>query len=333
MSKEVSWLLPFGILGALLLAFRNRPSWPVAREHQALVLWGGWLLTAGVFFSIAGFFHQYYLSTMGAPLAALVGAGAIGLWQLWERRPWLASALLLAGAGGTLAFQAATARAFTGQLWWLPLALALLAAGVVALLAATARGLDRMAGAGLACVMAAVLVTPGIWSAMTTRYSSGNQSLPAAYGGEPSGPANRGGIQVNQNLLDYLQPNTQGMKYLMAVPSSMQGADYVIATGRPVLYLGGFMGQDKVVTGEGLSELVRQGQLRYIFWNSGGGGMGNRSDLTAWVTSRCRAVQGFDTTMRNFGAPDGTSGAGRSGEWPERRRLWRPGGDDERVAL
>jgi hypothetical protein len=49
-------------------------------------------------------------------------------------------------------------------------------------------------------------------------------------------------LQVSQALLDYLEEHTQDITYLMAVPSSMQGADHVLATGRPVLYLGGFMG-------------------------------------------------------------------------------------------
>ena len=70
--------------------------------------------------------------------------------------------------------------------------------------------------------------------------SSDNQSLPAAYGGQTSGPANNGDLRINQSLLDYLTANTQSIEYLMAVPSSMQGADYVIATERPVLYVGGF---------------------------------------------------------------------------------------------
>jgi 4-amino-4-deoxy-L-arabinose transferase-like glycosyltransferase len=93
----------------------------------------------------------------------------------------------------------------------------------------------------------------------------------------------------------------------MAVPSSMQGADYVLATGRPVLYLGGFMGQDKVVTPDDLSRLVANGELRYIYWNGNErGGMGGQADISAWVSANCTPVPGFDTQTRNAGAPDGT---------------------------
>ena len=97
------------------------------------------------------------------------------------------------------------------------------------------------------------------------------------------------------------------MKYLVAVPSSMQGADYVLATGRPVLYLGGFNGQDPVLTASALARLVSSGELRYIYWGGGGGPNGIQSDVSSWVSTSCKAVKGFETTTRNAGAPDGTS--------------------------
>ena len=118
LSKEVSWLLPFGLLGAAVMALRSRPRWPLGRRHQALVLWGGWLLVGGAFFSVAGFFHEYYLAMLGAPLAALVGIGAGELWAIRKRLPWLGAVLLLAGAAATLRFRLDIARVFTTNLWW-----------------------------------------------------------------------------------------------------------------------------------------------------------------------------------------------------------------------
>jgi 4-amino-4-deoxy-L-arabinose transferase-like glycosyltransferase len=323
LSKEVSWLLPFGLASALLLLVGTRLRWPIAPKHQALVIWAGWLAAGAVFFSIAGFFHEYYLSMLAPPLAALVAIGVVQLWCLREQRSWLALALLLLAAGGTLGFQVVTAQAFINRISWLPLVLALFAIGSVLLVAAAKRKLRRAAMAGFACLTAAILVTPGIWSGLTTLNASENQSLPSAYGGRSFGPANRGGLQVNQALLDYLQAHTQDIEYLMAVPSSMQGADYVLATGRPVLYLGGFMGQDQVVTTDDLTRMVRQGELRYIYWDARRGGFGDRSDISTWVSSTCTAVQGFDIATRNMGAPDGTmigpggSTNGQNGGFPQ----------------
>jgi 4-amino-4-deoxy-L-arabinose transferase-like glycosyltransferase len=307
LSKEVSWLLPFGALSMLLLAFRNRLHWPFEPDQQALVLWGGWLLTGAVFFSIAGFFHQYYLSMLAPPLAALVGISAAGLWQLRARRPWLALGLLLGGAGLTLAFQAYTARAFTSDAWWLPVAAALLACGALLLVVGTLRRSARSTLAGFGLVMIAILVTPGIWSALTTLNSGSNQVIPAAYSGTSFGPqgaaGGQGGLQIDQALLSYLQQNTVGMKYLMAVPSSMVGASYVLATGRPVLYIGGFNGQDQVAGSVDLARLVAEGQLRYIYWGGGGGpGPSGQSSVSNWVASQCTVVTGLGSTSGSTGA-------------------------------
>jgi 4-amino-4-deoxy-L-arabinose transferase-like glycosyltransferase len=321
LSKEVSWLLPFGLFSAGLLLFGTRWRWPLVKEHQALVLWGGWLVTGGVFFSIAGFFHEYYLSMLAAPLAALVGLGTLGLWRMRERRPWLAVGLLLLAAGATLAFQVVTATSFTSAAWWLPMTIVLFVSGAALLVASAGWQVRYAFVAGFACVMTALLLTPGIWSGLTMLNSSNNQSLPAAYSGQASGPTNSGGLHVNQALLDYLTVNTQSIEYLMAVPSSMQGADYVIATGRPVLYLGGFSGQDQVVTADDLAQMVANGKLRFIYWNaSGGNGFGGqrgaRSDISAWVTSACTPVQGYDMATISAGAPDGTQGGLSNGGIP-----------------
>ena len=309
LSKEASWLLPFGLFSALLLVFRARVSWTLAPKHQAVVLWGGWLVTAGVFFSVAGFFHEYYLAMLAPALAALVGIGAAEVWQLRAKHAWLALGLCIVAASSTLWLQITTANAYVRNAWWLPLAMALGVIGIVLWIPWLTRQFKFFAPIGSICILAALMLTPGIWSALSTFYSSGNQSLPAAYDGRSFGPPNRGGTQTNQILLNYLQANTQGIKYLLAVPSSMQGSDYVIATGRPVLYLGGFNGMDRVVTSAELAQMVANNELRFIYYDTRGGGGGpggNQSEISSWVASACKLV-GFDTTTANFGAPDGTT--------------------------
>jgi 4-amino-4-deoxy-L-arabinose transferase-like glycosyltransferase len=317
LSKEVSWLLPFGLFTIALLAFRQRIHWPIEPKHQALVLWGGWLVMGAIFFSVAGFFHEYYLSMLAAPLAALVGIGVLELWRLREQRPWLAASLMLAAAAVTLALQISMVSAYTGLRWWLAIPLVLFVAGAI-WLGASVLTRERVFGLiGTAGLVGAMLFTPGVWSGLTTLNTSSNQSLPAAYSGQSAGPANSGAAQVNAQLLAYLQANTQGMQYLMAVPSSMQGADYVIATGRPVLYLGGFNGQDAVETPASLQQLVSSGRLRYVYWDASGrggpGSQGDQSSISSWVSTQCKVVQGYNTATQNQGAPDGTGGQSNFG--------------------
>ncbi|MEM4360194.1 MAG: glycosyltransferase family 39 protein [Candidatus Bilamarchaeaceae archaeon] len=97
LSKEVSWLLPIAILGLLLLALGARLRWPILPKHQSLALWGGWLLVGAIFFSVAGFFHEYYLSILAPPVSALF---AIAVAQLLETRQAVPLARLLAISWG-----------------------------------------------------------------------------------------------------------------------------------------------------------------------------------------------------------------------------------------
>ncbi|HEY1012904.1 MAG TPA: hypothetical protein VGE07_09405, partial [Herpetosiphonaceae bacterium] len=156
-----------------------------------------------------------------------------------------------------------------------------------------------------------LLVMPALWAGLTALHPSDNQSLPSAYDGRTDGPANRGGLQVDQELIDYLQARTAGAQYLMAVPSSMQGSDYVIATGRPVLYLGGFLGSDPVLTAEQLAALVDSGRLRFIYWGGarGGqrGGAGGAGVVASFVQRQCQLIPGFEAQTQNAGAPGGTT--------------------------
>lgn len=311
LSNQLGWLLPVGVFGAVLLVFRARPRWPIARKHQSLILWGGWLAAGIAFFNVAGFFHEYYLAIIAAPLAALAGIGAGELWNIRERHPWIAANLLLPIAGTTLWYQLVNAGAFLASPWWAPLAVGLLTGGAVLVLGGISRTWREAALPGYAAVVAAVLLTPGIWAGLTTAYASENQSLPSAYTGRPSNPPDNGGLMVDSGLLDYIEPRTAGFEYLMAVPSAMQGSDYVIATGRPVLYLGGFLGQDKVVDAQSLAGMVAAGRLRFIYWdarNAGGrGGNNDPQGISTWVSRNCLLVPGYDASTQNAGAPRGTS--------------------------
>ena len=68
--------------------------------------------------------------------------------------------------------------------------------------------------------------------------------------------------------------------------SAQEGDAYALATGRPVLFMGGYAGNTPVVSAEDLAALAASGELRYILLGSGGG-----SSLRAWVTANCAVVR------------------------------------------
>jgi hypothetical protein len=245
---------------------------------------------------------------MGPPLAALVAIGISQIWDLAGTRPWLAISLLSVSVIGTVVFQIYTATSFVQSIWWLSIAVSLIMIGLTALAITVIDQKPRSTFAiGFMLLGAAMFITPALWSVYTNLSASQNQSLPSAYSGGTIGPVEQRDLRVNQELLDYLEANTKNTKYLVAVPSAMQGADYVLATGRPVLYMGGFNGQDDVVSAEDLARMVSTGELRYIYGNGEGRGAGGDSDISAWVTSACTPVEGFNTSTQNAGAPDGTT--------------------------
>lgn len=102
LSGQASWLIPFILFGCVGL-FSSLRRRHFTQKHKEAIFWLAWLLPVAAFFSIAGFFHQYYLIMMGPPIAALAGAGFIRLWKLYRGNAgwlsWLLPASILATAG------------------------------------------------------------------------------------------------------------------------------------------------------------------------------------------------------------------------------------------
>lgn len=98
LSGQASWLLPFVLFGliALVVDFLRRRK--LTQQHTFAVFWLAWLVPAMIFFSVAGFFHQYYLSMMGPSIAALTGIGAVRLWHYYRTEPASWTSQLLPGA-------------------------------------------------------------------------------------------------------------------------------------------------------------------------------------------------------------------------------------------
>jgi 4-amino-4-deoxy-L-arabinose transferase-like glycosyltransferase len=314
LSKETSWLLPCGLLSMVLLVFPSRIRWPLEEKHRAVILWGGWLMIGAMFFSIAGFFHEYYLSMLAAPLAALVGIGIAEILRIRSESPRLGSFLLLATIGITITFQIFAAAQYIGWSWWLTISPAFFVVGGVIELTTRKWNQTPWRRSGIAFVVAAMLFIPAIWTGLTA-LSENSRQLPSAYNGgaiqllPPNRVANAG--SSSPALLAFLEKNTQGMKYLLAVPSSQQGAEYVLASGRPVLYLGGFNGSDQVLTNDALASLIAQGDLRYILLGGNGGPNGGSASVISWITGNCKVINPSDNASASTDG-QGTPGDGGS---------------------
>jgi 4-amino-4-deoxy-L-arabinose transferase-like glycosyltransferase len=96
---------------------------------------------------------------------------------------------------------------------------------------------------------------------------------------------------TNSTLIAYLERNQGSATWLVAVASSNEAAPIELATGRPVMAMGGFSGGDPAMTVSELRSLVRSGQLRYVLARGGGGGPdGGSQSVMSWVTQHGRLV-------------------------------------------
>ncbi|HEX3723654.1 MAG TPA: glycosyltransferase family 39 protein [Nitrolancea sp.] len=312
LGGQASWLLPLALIGILAAGWRFRPRLPLIREHQSIIFWGIWLLTCAVFFSIAGFFHAYYLVTMGPPIAALTGIGLVAMWTDYRSRSWRGWLLPFALVGVAL-IQRRILRPFpTWSHWMSPTilivaiaaAIALIVARLLAMLPASrlGRSLTQLGWrAGIVAVGVGVLavgLAPGTW-AMETAWNGGGGLTPSAgptaragFGGGRGGfqaPTNQsfdipglpggaavGGLagDLNPLTLEYLLNNQGKTKYLLAVSNAMTAAPVILETGKPVMAIGGFSGSDPILTVANLQKLIENGTVRFFMLSGGFGGGG-----------------------------------------------------------
>jgi len=102
---------------------------------------------------------------------------------------------------------------------------------------------------------------------------------------------------VDAELIAYLRANQGSAKYLVAATGSQATAGIIIATGEPVVTIGGFNGGDPAPTVDELAELVESGQLKYVLLGGQGGGPGGgASEISAWVQEHGTAVEDAGTT-------------------------------------
>ncbi len=208
---QISWLLPAALISLAAMAWVSRRAARTDRIRAAALLWGGWVLVTGLVFSyMNGIIHPYYMVALAPGTAALVGIGAMALWQ---------ARLGLAGritAAAGIAVTAAWAYVLLNRTPdWLPwlrwLVLAAGAAAAVLVLAGpwlTGPGRSRRARLALATVPLGLALVAGLAGpaayALDTVNSSHAGAIPSAgpqaagFGGGGPGGGGRGGFPGGQ---------------------------------------------------------------------------------------------------------------------------------------
>jgi 4-amino-4-deoxy-L-arabinose transferase-like glycosyltransferase len=96
---QISWLLPAALICLAGLAWVSRRAVRTDRIRAAALLWGGWVIVTGLVFSyMSGIIHPYYMVALAPGIGALVGIGALTLWEKrlgWAGRSVAAATVLV----------------------------------------------------------------------------------------------------------------------------------------------------------------------------------------------------------------------------------------------
>ena len=326
MFGEIAWLIPLAIVGLVVGLYRRRFARRTDPALAGYLLWGGWFVVTAIVFSyMSGVIHSYYAVALAPAVAALVGAGLVDLWGT-RLRVWLGGIAVGAVCLGTAWFGATLldrTPSFQPGLGPAAIALAAVALAVLAV-AALPRLAGRIAVKRLALVAAALgvcatLIAPAAYAIETTgtAYGGGDPhpgpGMASGFGGgfggfgggglggaagAPAGlPGDGGGLGGSTSdspLLQYLVANRGDATWIVATSGSQEAGSIEIATGLPVMAMGGFTGSDPTPTLEELKGYIASGQLRFILMNAGGGfgggGFGGMDDRSPWITASCTTV-------------------------------------------
>ncbi len=316
-AGQIAWLLPVALLGMVVAAHRSGFRLPLSRRQQGLLLWGLWLLSHLVFFSVASQFQPYSMVMMAPAVAALVGVGAVELWQAYRDPGWTGWLLPMALAG---AVALATYILIPFPDWSLRLLPGVLILGflaVVTLAVTRFRGRQptRLQNPAVAAGMLALLIAPTAWAAIPVWGGSGSRpyagpemaqgrgvaSYASIASGSRSAPAGFGAteLQVDQRLVNYLLGHWDTERYLVGTLNANVSAPIILETDAPVMTLGGLLGTDPILTSSRLASLVTGGSIRFFLLpelpseQSGVAGAaiaGLQEDNVRWVNEHCKPV-------------------------------------------
>ncbi len=264
MGTHIGWLLPAAVivLAAGLILTARAPRTDTVRA--ALLLWGGWLaITAVVFSFMSGIMHPYYTVALAPAVAAVLG---IGTTLLWRRRSDVRAAVTLSGAAIITVFLGFVLLQRNSE--WIPrLRWTVLVAGLAAglLLPFVGRLHERAVPMLAAAVLTATLAGPAAFSVATalTPHTGAIPSVgPAAGFGGPPGflDAARPGAE----LTGLLKTDAGDYTWAAATVGSNNAAGYQLATGAPVMALGGFNGTDPAPTLAQFQADVAAGRIHYF---------------------------------------------------------------------
>jgi 4-amino-4-deoxy-L-arabinose transferase-like glycosyltransferase len=300
LGGQIAWLLPLALIGLVLGLATTRASRRTDPAFGAYVLWSTWGLSAYAVFSFsAGIFHAYYTSILAPAVATLSAAGLVTLWRAARasRRAALALAMVLAGIALLSFVLLAHAGGFLPWLRWVVFVCGAIA-GAAVIAPHVHACFRRLTAIAIGAATVGLLAGPAAYSLATaSRSQTGYDPMagPLVLESRP-GAAVRHVQDLSPSesvplFIPYLRSHRNGAGFLVAATDSRTADPIALATGQPVVTVGGFRGSDPTPTVGQLKRLITTRRLRYVLLDAtreGAGSAGHRV-LTApdWVKTHC----------------------------------------------
>jgi 4-amino-4-deoxy-L-arabinose transferase-like glycosyltransferase len=300
---EVSWLLPAALIGLVAGLWFTRRAARTDKTRAALIVWGGWMIvTALVFSYMSGTVHPYYAVALAPSIAAVVATSGT---SLWRGRAHLAPRIFLSlmiAATAVWAYILLDRNAdWLPVLRWIITGLGLVTATVVLVGVPPVRKL-------VAVVATVSVLTLGLG---TTAYAVETASQAHSGSIPMSGPASSGmrgfggmggadGESASSEIGTLLSQTTT--KWAAATSSSQSAANLELASGKAVIGIGGWSGQDPAPTLAEFQQYVANGEITYYVDGGRGGGRGDGSsnEISEWVAANFTATTVGEQTVYNL---------------------------------
>ncbi|MDS0525978.1 glycosyltransferase family 39 protein [Clostridium sp. SHJSY1] len=282
-SDQISWLLPFALIGFLAAASKEKLKKPFDNERKlSLVFWITYFVPQFLYFSFTkGTFHSYYLTMLAPAIAALAGIGIKYLIELYKESTWkcylLPIAFMIDGAL-VLVILSYYFESYSITKILMAMVIVLTFGSSIALIINKNKDkLEVSTNSNFRKALVTIgfiglLIVPTVWSGTTVLYKMSGSS-PSA-GLELTKPKNSNSEDDESNeesikLINYLKANKTNEKYLLVtLRTSGFASKIILETNESVMSIGGFLGTDNIITLDQFKQMVKDGDVRYIMVES-----------------------------------------------------------------
>ena len=297
---QVSWLIPLATAGLAAGLWLSRRSPRTDRARAGWLLWGAWAFTCVAVFSLSkGIFHPYYTVQLAPAIAALAGAGAVALWKLGRTHRHGMGVTRRDHRDRRLGRRPARPHTYLSVVVATDHRRGWRDRGNRPRHRRVAASTSPRCRRGRRCRRD----PPGRSGRVLDHHRAppGARRARGGRAGEPRWRAVRRrrwpgqATSVDAGLVAYLEANQGSATYLVATFGSQSSASIIIATGKPVITIGGFNGGDPAPTLAQFQSLVAEGKVRFLLvtGNGGGGpggGQAGSQAITQWAAANGKTV-------------------------------------------